>query len=581
MSSPLLLRQQQMLRLQKKAAASSSPAPLHRHSAPSSARRCGGGGAAAAILLSTCTPKRRPARPTAAAAASSTATPSAPTSSATIDNSSIPAEADVVIVGAGLAGLAAARALLAASAPQLTVLILEASDGVGGRARTDVHPDGFLLDRGFQIFLTGYPEARRVLNYDDLQLQPFYAGALVRFAGAWHRVADPFRHPLDGLLSLLPSNAVGTPLDKVNVGLFRLKCVLGGSLEALLRAEPEATTRERLSREGFSAAIVDRFFRPFLGGIFFDRSLGVSDRLFAFVMRMLATGSNCLPAKGIGAMAEQLAGGLPRGVVRLGARVESIEREGEGGGEGAVARVRVSSSSSSSSVVVTARKAVIVASEGPEARRLVEGALSSGGGGGGQAAAPGPLLPAALQAPKSPAVGTACLYFDAPPDTLPSSEAILYLNGELSGPQDQALVNNCCFPSTVAPSYAPAGRALVSVSTIGTRPELDDAALEAGVRRELSGWFCEAQVGRWRHLRTYRIPYAQPPQAPPTNLRKPVEAAAAAFSAGGGKSEGGGGWPLFVCGDHMDTATFDGALLSGRRAAEAVLAVVARSKVAA
>jgi phytoene dehydrogenase-like protein len=424
---------------------------------------------------------------------------------------------------------------------------------VGGRARTDVHPEGFLLDRGFQIFLTGYPEAKRVLDYDDLDLKPFYAGALVRYRLTWHRVADPFRHPLDGLLSLLPSNAVGTPIDKVNVGIFRLKCVLGGSLEALLKAEPERATRERLAAEGFSESIVDRFFRPFLGGIFFDRSLGVSDRLFAFVMRMLATGSNCLPAKGIGAMGEQLARGLPRGTVRLGKKVEAIDVEG--------GKVRVASSASGSSpVVVTARKAVVVASEGPEARRLVEGALSGGGGGGGQASS---LVP-----PTSPAVGTACLYFDAPPSTLPSNEAILYLNGELSGPQDQALVNNCCFPSTVAPSYAPPGRALVSVSTIGTRPELDDAALEAGVRKELSAWFGEAQVASWRHLRTYRIPYAQPPQAPPTNLRKSV-----AVSGGGGAA---GGLPLFVCGDHMDTATFDGALLSGRRAAEAVLEVVGR-----
>ena len=230
---------------------------------------------------------------------------------------------------------------------------------------------------------------------------------------------------------------------------------------------------------------------------------------------------------------------------------------------------------------VTARRAVVVASEGPEARRLVEGALSGGGGGGGG----GAPLPSALRAPASPAVGTACLYFDAPPDSLPSSEPILYLNGGLSGPSDDALVNNCCFPSTVAPSYAPAGRALVSVSTIGTRPDLDDAALEAGVRRELASWFGEAQVGRWRHLRTYRIPYAQPPQAPPTDLRKPVAVGGrGAGAAGPGPGSGSGPLPpplpLFVCGDHMDTATFDGALLSGRRAAEAVLETV-RSKVAA
>jgi len=513
--------------------------------------------------------RRAPAR----AAATTSATPASLADAA----DELPSEVDVVIVGAGLAGLAAARALLAgknaaggaagaasaSNAKPLSVLVLEASDGVGGRARTDVHPDGFLLDRGFHIFLTGYPECRDVLDYAGLDLKPFYAGALVRIAGAWHRVADPFRHPIDGLLSLLPSNAVGSPLDKVNVGLFRLKCVLGGSLEALLAAEPERPTRERLAAEGFSEAMVGRFFRPFLGGIFFDRSLGVSDRLFAFVMRMLATGSNCLPARGIGAMGEQMAAALPPRTVWVGARVEGVEREAGGGGR---ARVRVARGGGGAPgapvAVVTARRAVVVASEGPEARRLIAGALASSGGGEGGGSEAAALLPPSLGPPALGAplgVGTACLYFDAPLDAVPSGEPILYLNGGLTGPADAALVNNCCFPSTVAPSYAPAGRHLVSVSTIGTRPDLDDAALEAGARRELGAWFGADKVAAWRHLRTYRIPYAQPPQAPPTNLRRPVAV------------EGARG--LFACGDHLDTATFDGALLSGRRAAEAVMAM--------
>lgn len=65
--------------------------------------------------------------------------------------------------------------------------------------------------------------------------------------------------------------------------------------------------------------MIDRFFRPFLGGIFFDTQLRTSSRLFAFVMRMLATGSNCLPAGGIGAMAQQLAARLAPGTLFLGA----------------------------------------------------------------------------------------------------------------------------------------------------------------------------------------------------------------------------------------------------------------------
>ena len=97
------------------------------------------------------------------------------------------------------------------------------------------------MDRGFQIFLTSYPEARACLDYEALQLQPFYAGALVRFAGGWHRVADPARHPVDALASLLPDNAVGDVADKLRVGLLRCaRCCHG-----LARA---SSSRRRLPR---------------------------------------------------------------------------------------------------------------------------------------------------------------------------------------------------------------------------------------------------------------------------------------------------------------------------------------------
>eukprot|EP00882_Tetradesmus_deserticola_P030382 GHRQ01034105.1.p1 GENE.GHRQ01034105.1~~GHRQ01034105.1.p1 ORF type:complete len:206 (+),score=38.72 GHRQ01034105.1:308-925(+) len=153
-------------------------------------------------------------------------------------NSNVPAEADVVVVGAGLAGLNAAAVLRKRG---LKPVILEAGDDVGGRTRTD-KVDGFLLDRGFQIFLTGYPEARQTLDFEALQLQPFYAGARVWYNGQFHTVADPLRHFVDGLMSL--SNPIGSVGDKVNVGLFRLKALLG-PLDAIFD-KPETTIVERL-----------------------------------------------------------------------------------------------------------------------------------------------------------------------------------------------------------------------------------------------------------------------------------------------------------------------------------------------
>ena len=128
------------------------------------------------------------------------------------------ASADVVVIGAGVAGLTCARTLRRRGCD---VLLVDAGDEVGGRVRTDVHPDGFLLDRGFHIYLTSYPEAVQQLDGGALELQPFYAGAQVRVKGAWHRVADPVRHPVDALQSLLPDNTVGDVLDKLRVGLLR------------------------------------------------------------------------------------------------------------------------------------------------------------------------------------------------------------------------------------------------------------------------------------------------------------------------------------------------------------------------
>jgi phytoene dehydrogenase-like protein len=425
------------------------------------------------------------------------------------------AQEEVIIVGAGVAGLNCAVNLHANGIP---ARVFEASDGLGGRVRTDI-VEGFFLDRGFQIFLTSYPEARRALDYEDLFLEPFYAGALVRYKGAFHRVADPFRHLPDALASL--PNAVGTPEDKLRVGLFRLKSLLGTVDEGL--QAPEMTILERLREEGFSEAIIDRFFRPFLGGIFFDRDLGTTSRMFTFVMRMLATGQNCLPAAGIGSIPEQLAMKTPVDSIVLNARVASVKPAGDDG--------RAFPSITLADGTEYTAKAVVVATEGPQAEALLGDALASS------------------PSKREPGVGTCCLYFAAPRPPMPGN--VLYLDGENAG----GLVNNCCFPSEVCGTYAPARQTLVSISTIGTRPELSDEALKGRVIEEMKEWFGAGEVSGWRHLRTYRIPFAQPNQAPPTDLFRPERL----------------GDGLYVAGDHRSSATLDGALRSGRVAAEQVM----------
>jgi len=406
---------------------------------------------------------------------------------------------DVVVVGAGMAGLCCARELHAAG---LDVLVLERGDSPGGRVRTDV-VDGFLLDHGFQVLLTAYPEARRVLDYDRLGLRTFESSALIRRDGRFSRVADPLRHPVQALEGL--RDAPGTVRDKLRVARLRRR-LSRGSINEILTA-PQVTTAEALRLEGFSNGLVEGLFRPFLGGIFLDPSLETSSRLFAFVFKLFSEGEAALPAAGMQAVPRQLAEGLPEAAVRYGATVE-IAGPGHvvlAGGE----QIEAAS--------------VVVAADGPEAARLT----------------------GAVEAPAPRAVTT--LHYAA--ERSPVGEPVLVLNGEGAGP-----VNDLCAPSDVAPSYAPPGATLVSATVLGI-PPLDDAALDEAVRDQLRGWF-GAQVDGWRLLRALRIPFALPAQPPAalTPAERPVRV-----------REG-----LFVCGDHRDTASLQGAMVSGRRAAAAV-----------
>lgn len=411
-----------------------------------------------------------------------------------IASTPLPDSADVVVVGAGLAGLVAARTL---QRHGFHTVVLEASDGVGGRVRTD-EVDGFLLDRGFQVLLTAYPEAHRQLNLPALNLREFEPGALVWHNGKGTVVGDPFRRPRT--LTSTTVAPIGSIGDKARIALQRRR-LLKSDPRTLLRGT-DVPTITALRASGFSSRMIDRFFRPLVGGIQLDTSLATSNRMFEVIMRTLAAGSSAVPERGMGQIPLQIASTLNASSVWLNTEVKNVTGK---------------TVSTAGGHTITAR-AVVVATEGPSAARL-------------------------LQIPQVESRTAGCVYFSA--DRSPINGAYVVLDSDSSGP-----VANVAVMSNISAAYAPAGKHLIAAAL----PGVIDGDLESQARSQLRAWW-GPQVDSWTHLRTYRIAHGQPNQQPPFHPKKSV-----ALGEG-----------LFVCGDHRDTGSIQGALFSGRRCAEAVV----------
>ncbi len=407
----------------------------------------------------------------------------------------------VIIVGAGLSGLAAARHLRSSG---VDAVVLEASDSVGGRVRTDV-VDGFRLDRGFQLYNPAYPEGRRVLDYDDLDLRTFVAGAriILRPRGRRHvaKVADPRREPSWALSSVLAR--LGSPVSTTRFAAYAASRAVRSP--AALRGEPDITSAEALRRAGADRQLTERLLRPFLSGVFLESDLTTSRRFLDLVLRSFVKGTPGVPARGMQRIPEQLAQGTE---VRFDSPVADVSSRGvvlTGGGE------------------LTA-DAVIVATDPMAAQRLVP----------------------EFRAPAPRSVTTWYYRPDGDPSRLADGDAVLTLDGARRGP-----VINSVVLTHAAPEYAPPGSALVSASALGVR---ESGVHEIAVRDHL-GWMYGVPTSRWELIATYAIPYALPAMAVPFDLRRPVR-----MPSG-----------VFVAGDHRDTSSIQGALVSGRRAAEAVL----------
>ena len=467
----------------------------------------------------------------------------------------LPRRVEVAVVGAGLAGLTAARRLHRAG---LDVHLFEPHSDPGGRVRS-IEVEGHRLDLGFQVLLTGYPAVQEELDLPALKLHRFEPGAIVVRDGQLYSLPDPFRSPGRWLEAILyPLATMG---DKLRTRALRDR--LRRVDPTALFAEPERMAAAWLRDQGFTERYLETFWIPFFSSVFLDPPLEVTSGLFQFVFRSIALGDIALPEEGIGAVPRQLLDGLPdaswhprthvaslildgravRGIVARPLRGPLEEAGHEGGGATPSLGHRCSrieradgrpqpgdgtehETGNAGGPIEIAADVVILACGMEEAHRI-----------------------SSLDLPLLEPLGVSVVYFSTPEPV--SDERRIYLNGGTADPgHHTVLLDNIC------PAYAPAGSHLVGVTVLGT-PDAAGSDVAERVRRQMAIWFRDADVSRWRWLATCKVPMAQFRQ-PPGQLRR-LPGPSTSIDR------------LFLAGDFTRHSSVQGALESGQRAADAVL----------
>ena len=357
-----------------------------------------------------------------------------------------------MIIGAGIAGLTCAKYL---KDKGIEALVLEASDGVGGRVRTDV-VEGFKLDRGFQVLLTSYPEAEKLLSYKDLRLEVLPSGARIRSGGNFFVMPNPLKNFLTAPQALF--SPVGGLLDKVKVLQLNLETRNAAEPDDAANGKSNESTVAFLKNYGYSETIIKRFFRPFFRGVFLENELATDSSFFKFLYNQFAKGEVVIPQNGMQAIPEQIAAHLSPQSVRLNTPVQKISGK----------TVYLENGE-----IIEADKIVLATDAKTAAKILGETSNVEFN-------------------------STACLYFESDAPLKLSGEPYLIINSNTD-----ELIDHLLVASDVVPSYAPAGKTLISVNIVGEKEFTEEK-----VRAELGKWFGREYV--WRHLKTYRIPQALP-----------------------------------------------------------------------
>ncbi|MET8150235.1 FAD-dependent oxidoreductase [Actinoplanes sp. NPDC049668] len=385
-----------------------------------------------------------------------------------------PVSVDVVIVGGGLAGLAAARRLDRAG---VDWLLVEAADRLGGRVTTDI-VDGWRLDRGFQVVNTAYPRLSALVDIDVLDMRYFTPGVLVRRGSSLHRLENPLRDPKAAAQAL--NSGIGSLADRLKLATLATRCATYPP-SRLLDA-PEMTTQEALRRAGLSHRMIEELLRPFLSGVFADRALDTSSHLLAMVLRSFARGRIGVPAAGMAALPAAVAGPLPYPQLLVGAHALLV----------APGKVITNGGD------IHCRAAIVATDPSTAAT----------------------LLP---QLPKPDMRGLTTFYFGA--DHAPIDEPTLLLDGDR-----REIVANTTVVSNAAPEYAPAGKSLIAASSVGVAAP--SGASEAVIRVELARIY-GTPTDDWELLSVVSIPEALPAATvPQSRLRKPVALGDGLFVAG-------------------------------------------------